>query len=61
MTVKIFSEWDMSYGHNWCFEGTIEEAIKETKETWDFMEFDKELRMTFEQACEQNLIQFKND
>jgi len=54
--VKVFSEWDIGLGNNFCLEGTVEEAKLEVKEI--FEDFEDELGLSFKEACNENLITF---
>lgn len=57
MIVKVFSEWDIGFGNNDCFEGSIKKVTKQVKSMYD--DFADEIGHTFEEAIEFGLIQIK--
>lgn len=57
MIIKVSSEWDLGLGLNYCEEGTLAEVEKRTAE--NFKDFERELGMTFQEACDDGLISFE--
>ncbi len=55
---SVFSEWDIGFGNNDCFESeSLEIVTAEVKEM--FSDFEDELEMTFEEAVSDGLIQIE--
>ena len=53
----VFSEWDIGFGHNDCFEAkSMKSATKEIREMYNFQDMEEQVEMTFDEAISMGLI-----
>lgn len=56
--IYVYSEWDIGFGYQDCFIGTIKSAKKEVKELYKFQDMKKNVGISFKKAVKDGLISF---